>query len=289
MEWLEDYIVANGLRQHFMRTGGNKPVLILLHGFTDSGRGWLRLARALEAEFDVIMPDARGHGLSGGPEDGYSPEILMEDTAAFICEMGLEKPFLMGHSNGALTAAGVAAKYPELVKAIVVEDPPWGEPRPALKSSEAGEPWPGFNAWYTSWIDWHKALRTQTPEERIANSRQFLSPGALKWPREELLALLEGQAQFNLDIMKYAPLVPDKTPWRDTVEQIECPMLLLAADAKNMGGISPETVRQITAGWRNPRSRYVSFEGVGHFIHLEMQGARFEELVQLIKTFLQEN
>jgi pimeloyl-ACP methyl ester carboxylesterase len=65
-EWFSGDVVANGIRTHYSRTGGQtgggKPPLVLAHGATDSGLCWSRLARALEADYDVIMPDARGHG-----------------------------------------------------------------------------------------------------------------------------------------------------------------------------------------------------------------------------------
>ena len=72
--WIEGMVEANGIRQHYYRTGGDRRTLILLHGFTDNGLSWARVARALERDYDVVMVDARGHGLSDGPETGYSYE-----------------------------------------------------------------------------------------------------------------------------------------------------------------------------------------------------------------------
>ena len=147
--WQEAMITANGIRQHYYRTVGEKPSLILLHGFTENGLCWSRVARALEHDYDLILLDARGHGLSSGPETGYSQELLTQDVAAFIHELGLSSPALFGHSNGALTAAQVAATFPELVRTIVLEDHPWSESPPLLSMSaqEGSEPWPGFTAW----------------------------------------------------------------------------------------------------------------------------------------------
>lgn len=291
-QWAENTIVANSLRQHYYRTGGNKPPLILLHGFSENALCWASLARSFENEYDLITLDARGHGLSGGPENGYSPEILVEDIAAFIHALGLtQKPYLLGHSNGALYAAGVAARYPLLVRGVVLEDPPWGDPRPTPPAAAPGaEPWPGYNAWFQAWKDWHIALRTMTPDERIASAQQsrFLPPGSNNWPREELLAHLESQAQFNLDVLNYTPPVPSLTPWRETVERIECPILLLTADPARSMGLNAETLTRIAAAWRNPRSRYHFFEGIGHFLHREMQPAQFDQFVTLVKDFLKE-
>jgi pimeloyl-ACP methyl ester carboxylesterase len=48
----------------YHRTGGTGSALLLSHGLTDNGLCWLRLAAALEPEFDIVMLDARGHGES---------------------------------------------------------------------------------------------------------------------------------------------------------------------------------------------------------------------------------
>src|SRR6266436_978062 len=64
--WTEGEVSANGIRQHFWRTGGAKQPLVLLHGILASGITWLRVARALERAYDLILPDASGHGRSGG-------------------------------------------------------------------------------------------------------------------------------------------------------------------------------------------------------------------------------
>ena len=64
--WGEGNIFANGIHHHYYRTGGENPPLLLLHGFNENGLTWLRTARELERDYDVIMLDARGHGRSDG-------------------------------------------------------------------------------------------------------------------------------------------------------------------------------------------------------------------------------
>ncbi|MEZ4621685.1 MAG: alpha/beta hydrolase [Caldilineaceae bacterium] len=39
-QWQQTTVVANGIRQHLLRTGGAKPPLLLLHGFMESGVSW---------------------------------------------------------------------------------------------------------------------------------------------------------------------------------------------------------------------------------------------------------
>jgi N-formylmaleamate deformylase len=285
--WLEDTVVANGIRQHYYRTGGDKPVLVLLHGFSENGLVWSRVARALEGEYDVVMVDARGHGRSDGPEHGYGQEMLNQDVAELIRVLGLDRPTLIGHSNGALTAAQVVAHYPELVRAVVLEDPPWTDVvrrPPAMAENSGGEPWPGYTAWLNSWTAWHRALRTQTPEERIASSQQFLPPGAENWPEEVLLAHLEAQAQFNLAVLDHVPPVPGGSPWRETVERIACPILLLTGNPARGAGITPQLAEKVAATWK--QGQLVYFENAGHFMHYELQGEQFDRFIDVIKVFL---
>jgi N-formylmaleamate deformylase len=285
--WLEKTVVANGIRQHFYRTGGEKPSLILLHGFSENGLCWSRVAKALEHDYDIVMVDARGHGLSSGPETGYSQELLTQDVAGLIHKLGLQHPGLFGHSNGALTAAQVAATFPDLVRAVILEDPPWGESsgRP-IAATEGNEAWPGFTAWYNAWIAWHMALRTQTLEERIASSGQFLPPGTSGWPEEELLTHLEAQAQFNLDVLNFVPFVPTRTPWHETVKRIACPILLLSGNPERGAMLTPQETQKIAATWR--KGQLVSFVEAGHQMHHEMQGEQFDDFIGVVKAFLNE-
>ncbi|MGQ3892906.1 alpha/beta fold hydrolase [Legionella sp. CNM-4043-24] len=62
--WTTGICEANGIDVHYLRTGGSKPPLVLLHGLMLNGLCWMPLARILEEDYDVIMPDARGHGYS---------------------------------------------------------------------------------------------------------------------------------------------------------------------------------------------------------------------------------
>ncbi|HEY0756877.1 MAG TPA: alpha/beta hydrolase [Ktedonobacteraceae bacterium] len=285
--WTEGDIFANGIQQHYYRTGSKKPALLLLHGFTENGLCWSRVARGLEQDYDVIMLDARGHGRSSGPETGYSPEILTQDVIELIRGLDLQQPYLFGFSNGALTAALVAATAPELARAIVLADPPWsGLPVRSFSATAGSEPWPGYTAWFNSWVDWHKALRIQTPEERVASSQRFLPPG-VNWPQEapeELLSHLEAQAQFNLAVLDFSPAVPGPTPWRATVERIVCPVLLLTSDPQR-ASISLQEAQEIAATLRD--GQLVSFPDASHFLYHEMHGEQFEHFLTVIRTFLQ--
>ena len=53
----------NNIEIHYYRTGGEKPQVVLNHGAAGGGLCWTRVAMELQSDYDVIMVDARGHGL----------------------------------------------------------------------------------------------------------------------------------------------------------------------------------------------------------------------------------
>ena len=110
--WQSAELEANGLRLHYTRTGGDKPPLVLAHGFSDDGLCWTPVARALEDDYDMIMIEARGHGQSQAAEQNYSDVDLGNDLAGAIAALGLRRPAVLGHSMGAATALALAGAHP---------------------------------------------------------------------------------------------------------------------------------------------------------------------------------
>lgn len=287
--WIEEDVVANGIRQHYYRTGGDGPPLLLFHGFSENGLCWSRVSRALAQNYDVIMPDARAHGRSTGPETGYSQDLLTSDGIELISRLELHRPYIWGYSNGALTAMHIAAARPDLVRAVIAEDPPLpldeATPSPWDTRNEPGkEPWPGFTAWYESWLDWHRALRTQTPEERLASSQQFLAPGITNWSREDLLLHLEAQAQLNLDLFQHVPPMPMRIPWQQTLPHITCQLLLITSNSERGQALGPQKIEQLAQIWQN--GQHIAFPQNSHFLHHEMSEEQFKQFIGVIKTFL---
>ncbi len=93
--WQSGEVEANGIRLHYTRTGGAKPPVVLAHGFSDDGLCWTPVAEALAPRYDVIMVDARGHGRSSAPEQGYSATIQAADLQGVITALGLQRPARM--------------------------------------------------------------------------------------------------------------------------------------------------------------------------------------------------
>ena len=99
---------SDGIELAFDELGTGRPV-ILLHGlFSDANMNWIRFGHAerIAAEgFRVIMPDLRGHGLSGKPHEPehYPVGILARDLRELVAHLGLTDFDLGGFSLGSRT------------------------------------------------------------------------------------------------------------------------------------------------------------------------------------------
>jgi N-formylmaleamate deformylase len=276
--WSEATVVANGIKQHYYRTGGEKPPMVLLHGILAGGLYWLRVAKALEQDYDVIMLDARGHGRSERIGNAISYSLITEDTVALIQALKLDKPILLGHSMGGGVAAMVAAAYPELVRSILLEDSVWGAATetPQFVESEA------YRAWMNTYMAYLEALKIQTHEERLLAGLNYLPPGSGVWPEEEYVPWMETQAQLDLEMVKLGPalwgMMKLDIPLSQLVQRIGCPILLMTG---GRGLSTPELVKEVMANCRD--CQHVLFEDASHLIHLD----QFDRYIEVVKAFLE--
>lgn len=107
------------------RVGGTGPVVVLLHGFGDSGDMWAPLAARLAADHTVVVPDLRGMGLSSHPETGYDKKSEAGDITAVLHALGLDGPLaLVTHDIGNMVGYAFAAQNRARVTRWVVMDAP---------------------------------------------------------------------------------------------------------------------------------------------------------------------
>jgi pimeloyl-ACP methyl ester carboxylesterase len=107
---------------HSRATAG--PPVALFHGVL---RGWnhlLPIATQLAGNYELWAPDQRGHGVSDRA-DRYLTIDYVADAVAWLRDAVGRPTTLYGHSLGAMVAAAVAAECPELVRGLVLEDPPF--------------------------------------------------------------------------------------------------------------------------------------------------------------------
>lgn len=268
-EWRAGDVIANGIKLHYYRSGGDKPPLLLAHGLTDNGLCWTPLVQVLAADYDCIMVDARGHGLSDVPAQGYTNAEHAADYAGVIAALKLPKPVMLGHSMGAATAAFLAATYPELVRAIVLEDPPWraqGPGAPAAERTKMAEDWRNNVI----------ANRRKThPDLVVACRKEHLT-----WSTAELNAWATAKLQLSPNVIDYAR-VPSQ-PWYEYVAKITCPTLLVTSDVELGGIVSPAVAAEARA--KNANIRIAHIADAGHSIRRE----QFDAYVGAVRGFLAE-
>jgi N-formylmaleamate deformylase len=260
--WQSGDIEVNRLRLHYTRTGGDKPPVVLAHGFSDDGLCWTPVAELLAAKYDVVMVDARGHGKSDGPPRGYGSAEHAGDIAGVITGLRLKRPAMLGHSMGAATALVLAGAYPDLPRAILLEDPPpwWVAAPPTRRPAR-------FN---NSIID----LKRKTREELIAHARTQ-SP---TWSEAELGPWADAKLRFSLNVLRRGKSAT--VNWPATVQRIACPTLLITADVEKGAIVPPEAATVFLE--LVPQAQVVHIAGAGHSIRRE----QFERYMEVIKTFL---
>ncbi len=120
-------IARDGIRRHVEIDGpeGAPPVLVL-HGITGSTATWDWLVPVLAPTHRVVRLDFRGHGGTDRTPGEYHSQGYVSDAVA-VCEELFDRPCtVIGHSLGGVTALGLAQSRPDLVEALVLEDPPMG-------------------------------------------------------------------------------------------------------------------------------------------------------------------
>jgi len=110
--------------QIYVRYGGSGPVVLLIHGFGDTGEMWGPAVRDLEHSHTVVVPDLRGMGRSSHPEDGYDKRTQAADLRAVMTILGYDHSAVVGHDIGNMVAYAYAARYPDKVERLVVIDAP---------------------------------------------------------------------------------------------------------------------------------------------------------------------
>ncbi|MEU6699889.1 alpha/beta hydrolase [Pseudonocardia sp. NPDC046786] len=117
---------SDGVELAVTAFGGRGRPIVLLHGLMSCAASWEPRASALTPYGRVLAPDARGHGRSGRPDGAdpaaWSPDRLARDVVELLGRTG--PAALVGHSMGGLSALLAAARRPDLVTAVVAEDPP---------------------------------------------------------------------------------------------------------------------------------------------------------------------
>jgi pimeloyl-ACP methyl ester carboxylesterase len=258
---------------------GEGPPLVLLHGVTRRGADWDPLVPVLSSRWRVIAPDQRGHG-----DSPRGSRYLVTDYAADavrMVEQELEVPVVIfGHSLGAMVAAAVAAALPDLVRGIVLEDPPFH----AMGNRISGTAWEaqfiGMRAVarqggsLTEMTDALASVQLPTSGGGFRTLGELRDRSSLAWSAECL-------AKIDAELL--TPIIEGR--WLEgydfpaILSQIRCPALLLQADPAAGGALTDGDAEAACLALST--CRHVRFPGCGHQLHRD----RPEAVLQAFAEF----
>ena len=250
VNWESASVMSNGIRIHYWRTGtGDKPVMIMAHGITDYGLNWSSLAAEFDADYDIIMYDARGHGFSEKPEGPYDLSTHVEDLVGLIRALGIEKPILIGHSMGSGIIALAAATYPQMPRAIILEDPVLTELLEHLQDVNIEE-----------WKKWIKADKAKGKQSLMKLARSKRHPG---WSDFEYDHWAEAKLLVSPNVVD---AILDMALWDPSrvYPKILVPTLILKADAND-----ESREKHIKIAGLLPHGTLVHVDGASHLVRMD--------------------
>ena len=197
-----EYADVNGLHMYYETHGSGRP-LVLLHGGLGSGEMFGPVTPALAGHRQVILPDLQGHGRTADIDRPLDIKLMADDIAALIRHLELEKPDVVGYSLGGGVALFTAAKYPELVRKVVI-------------------------------VSAH-ARRDAIPPEMLAQQDQVNAAAAEFMKDTPMWELYERVAprpdDFERLLDKIGESMKNDFDYSDVVRGLQVPTLLVAADA----------------------------------------------------------
>ncbi|MES9843521.1 MAG: alpha/beta fold hydrolase [Candidatus Sedimenticola sp. PURPLELP] len=257
------------MKLHYREYGSfreGRPSLVLLHGLLGSSSNWHSIARNLEKDFHLLVPDLRNHGRSPhDPEAGYV--ALAMDVLALIDDQGFDSVVLVGHSMGGKAAMWLSLDQPDLVAGLVVVDV-----SPVQYPNRFGTILNGLNGIDLDCIDnREEADRQLAPVLDQKALRQYLlqnlvqEDGGWRW-RVNLDAITS-----SMDKIVDFPDIPDSSQYLGPVQFIY---------GGNSDYVLPEHEKFIRDAF--PFARLRSIPGAGHWVYSEKP----DLFLQALNSFL---
>lgn len=273
---------GNDATLSYVRSGHGETHLVFLHGVLRRWETFLPLLTSLSGYYTTIGVDLRGHGGSSHPASGYRVCDYVSDVVDWLRQAIRRPVVLYGHSLGAMVAAGAAAQLPQLVKAVIMEDPPFQTMGRRIRETR-----------------WHSYFSALAP---LAGSRQPLARlaeqlGAVKFrdpaSGEEFCL---GRQRDAVALRFMAACMREVSPatleavldggWmagyeeRQVLGRLTHPSLLLQADVAAGGMLSDADAQMARAAAAD--LSLVKFAGAGHVLHV----ARTQDVLNALAAFL---
>jgi pimeloyl-ACP methyl ester carboxylesterase len=257
---IRKYFRSGSLQLSYLDYGGDSLNLLLtLHGHMNDARTYADLASRLKG-WRIIGLDQRGHGWSDhAPDLDYTRDSYIRDIYHLVRqELGGQPVVILGHSLGGANAYQFAARYPELVRAVIVEDIGADIHTDMSFAATLPERSPSLN-------ELQDALR-RAGLKAIGYFSESVFSDELGWG-----------FRSDLQGMKISAELLNGSWWEDWLSST-CPILLIHGQKSFV--LDPVQAAQMAA--RRPNTQLAVFEHCGHGVHTDDP----EGFYQVVKTFL---
>lgn len=251
-------LTANNTAYHVEVQGSGVP-LVLLHGFTGSGRNWRHIIPALAEEHTVITIDLPGHGRTDDPVQ-YDMAQVAADLAVLFDALTAARLHLLGYSMGGRVALYTALHYPDRIASLTLESASPGL-RTEAERAERRQRDDALAAFIeregiTAFVDFWENVPIFATQQRLPESTR----AALRAQR------LTNTPTGLANSLRCIGTGVQPSLW-DDLGRLELPVTLItgAADSK-FDGIAR------AMGAALPDARHIVIPGAGHTTHLEQPG-----------------
>ena len=251
---------------------GRGPALMMLHGFTGSGRSLDAVAQSLARDFATIAPDLPGHGRSIGAAgaDSYTFDRSVARVVATLENAGHARAHWLGYSMGARLALGCAVHFPQRVRSLVLVGGRAGiansDERLARRRSDEALAdqleTQGIEPFVDSWLS-----------QPIFATQRRLGAEFMAGQRRERLA--NDARELAASLRGHGPGA--QPPLFDQLERVEVPVLLVAG---TLDRPFVDHARELAR--RLPDAEICEVAGAGHAVHLEQPLA----FIEAVRDFL---
>jgi pimeloyl-ACP methyl ester carboxylesterase len=213
------------VRLHYVEEPASKPILILLHGFTDSVESYLPILPQLATFTHVYAVDFRGHGQSSHTPHQYTVRNHVRDVERFMDNVVSEPVCIAGHSMGGWVAGWLAALHPDKVRAIIIED--------TQLSCQPGQSYPYFTPRRDQLLELKSSGKTVQDFAKVISSESV--PEASNKTRLEVYGI-EGVLRHanqwrSMDVTHFNSIIEGTIleNWSDgeILPNIQCPTLFI--------------------------------------------------------------
>jgi pimeloyl-ACP methyl ester carboxylesterase len=260
--------VGGGQHVSALVWGEDDPELVLLHGGAQNAHTWDTVAMALARP--LVALDLPGHGRSDWRDDGdYFPRTNAEAVAVAITELAPRAAGVVGMSLGGLTTICLAARHPDLARAVVIVDVTPGTDRekaaPIVAFIAGPESFASFDEILERTVAFNPTRSESSLRRGILHNAHELEDGTWSWRYDRVRPREDGD-------------VPDFSTMWDDVAAIRAPVMLVRGGAS--GVVGDEDVAELLR--RQPTARVEVVDGAGHSI----QGDDPLRLAALIEDFV---